>query len=176
MFGSVPRKHRDATVGEQASARTFAEIYDATFDRVYRMAYASLGNRSDAEDATAETYERALRKIARFRGDDDHLTAWLYGIARNVVREFRRDRDRNHEPLPEGDHNDIADTQQEIDSISPDVARALYRLPVAQREVLELRLAGLKVREVAAFLGKAEGTVKALQHSALKNVRKAVGE
>ncbi len=72
--------------------------------------------------------------------------------------------------------NDIVDAQQEIDTISPDLARALYCLPVAQREVLQLRLAGLKVREIAAFLGKAQGTVKALQHSALKNLRKAVGE
>jgi RNA polymerase sigma-70 factor, ECF subfamily len=140
------------------------------------MAYASLGNRADAEDATAETYERALRKIGGFRGSDEQLTAWLYGITRNVVREFWRDRERMHVPLPEGDHDDIPDAQQEIDIISPDVARALYRLPVAQREVLQLRLAGLKVREVAAFLGKAEGTVKALQHTAMKNVRKAVGE
>lgn len=176
MFGSIPRKRRGEAAEAQGVTQSFAEIYDATFDRVYRMAYASLGNRADAEDATAETYERALRKIARFQGDDAHVTAWLYGIARNVVREFRRDRDRGHEPLPEGDHFDIADAQQEIDSIGPDVARALYRLPMAQREVLQLRLAGLKVREIADFLGKAEGTVKALQHTALKNVRKAVGE
>ena len=176
MFGSIPRKRRDASIGAAGATRSFADIYDATFDRVFRMAYASLGNRADAEDATAETFERALRKVSGFRGDDEQLTAWLYGIARNVVREVRRDRDRSHEPLPEGDHNDIADAHQEIDIVSPDVARALYRLPVAQREVLQLRLAGLKVREVAAFLGKAEGTVKALQHSALKNVRKAVGE
>lgn len=176
VFGSIPRKGRDAAASAQPAARSFAETYDATFDRVYRMTYASLGNRADAEDATAETYERALRGIARFRGDDEQMSAWLYGIARNVVREVRRDRDRSHEPLPEGDHNDIVDAQQEIDTISPDLARALYRLPVAQREVLQLRLAGLKVREIAAFLGKAEGTVKALQHSALKNLRKAVGE
>ena len=156
--------------------RSFEYVYDATFDRVYRMTFASLGNRTDAEDATAETYERALRSIARFRGDDEQMTAWLYGIARNVVREFRRDRDRSHQPLPEGDHDDIADDHQSIQESNPDIARALYRLPVAQREVLELRLAGLKVREVADFLGKAEGTVKALQHAAVKNVRKAVGE
>jgi RNA polymerase sigma-70 factor, ECF subfamily len=176
VFGSIPKKRRDAQTAEHADVRSFEYVYDATFDRVYRMAFASLANRADAEDATAETYERALRSIARFRGDDEQMTAWLYGIARNVVREYRRDRDRKHQPLPEGELDDIPDTQQEIDEINPDLALALYRLPAAQREVLELRLAGLKVREVAAFLGKAEGTVKALQHAAITNLRKAVGE
>lgn len=176
MFSSVPGNRREARTVERLGGRSFEHFYDATFDRVYRMTFASLGNRTDAEDATAETYERALRNIARFRGDDEQLSAWLYGIARNVVREYRRDRDRLHQPLPDGDHVDIADEQQTIRESNPDITRALYRLPAAQREVLELRLAGLKVREIAGYLGKAEGTVKALQHSAMKNVRKAVSE
>ena len=53
--------------------------------------------------------------------------------------------------------------------------RATQKLTAAQREVISLRFAGgLSVAEAAKVMGKSEGAVKALQHSAIINLRKAL--
>ena len=45
----------------------------------------------------------------------------------------------------------------------------------AQREIISLRFAGeLPVAEVARMVGRSEGAVKALQHSAIVSLRKAL--
>ena len=50
---------------------------------------------------------------------------------------------------------------------------AVGRLTHAQRDVIELRFAGeLSTAEVAEILGKSQGAVKVLQHSALAALRK----
>lgn len=173
MFGSSSvRLARGGTVtaGHVAS---FEVLYDRTFDAVYRFVYRATHNRSDAEDLTSETYERALRGLPRFRGSDADMDGWVYGIARNVLREWWRDRDRQHTSLAPIEQLQMAASTVEEPPQEVELAQLIGHLTPQQREVLDMRLSGLKVREVAIALGKAEGTVKALQFAALKNLRKA---
>jgi RNA polymerase sigma-70 factor (ECF subfamily) len=52
--------------------------------RVYTAALHILGNHSDADDATQETFVRAHRGLATFDGRADFFT-WLYRIAVNTA-------------------------------------------------------------------------------------------
>lgn len=156
-------------VGKVEIAR-FEGLYDRTFYAVYRYVYRASRNPTDAEDLTSETYERALRNLPRFHGRDDDLDRWIFGIARNVLREWWRNRDRLLAPLTQDQEQSLAG---DVTPSQPDLSPIIQKLTPMQREVLEMRLAGLKVREIAAILGKAEGTVKALQFAALRNLRKA---
>ena len=58
----------------------------------------------------------------------------------------------------------------------PDIeqlALATKQLSQTQQEVISLRFAGgLSIAEVAKVVGKSQGAVKALQHSAILNLRK----
>jgi len=52
---------------------------------------------------------------------------------------------------------------------------ATKQLTKAQREVISLRFAGgLAVAEVAKIMGKSQGAIKALQHSAIVALRKVL--
>jgi len=52
---------------------------------------------------------------------------------------------------------------------------ATERLTEAQREVISLRFAGeLAIAQVAKVMGKSQGAVKALQHSAIVALRRAL--
>jgi RNA polymerase sigma-70 factor (ECF subfamily) len=52
---------------------------------------------------------------------------------------------------------------------------ATKKLTAAQQEVISLRFAGeLSVAEVARVMGKSEGAVKALQHTAIVSLRKVL--
>lgn len=173
---------RTTAAGQIAGAKSaelhavLERVYDASFDRVYALAHAATGNAADAEDITAETYERAIRKVSTFSGPEERMVSWIYGIARNVVHEYHRDRDRKHEALPENEFEGAAVWPAEEAESAMEAERLLLLLPRAQREVLALRLAGLKLREIAVVLDKAEGTVKALQFAAVKQLRKVADE
>lgn len=56
-----------------------------------------------------------------------------------------------------------------------DLKKAALRLTAFQQEVLTLRFAGeLSITECAQIMGKSEGAIKALQHSAVQALRKAL--
>jgi RNA polymerase sigma-70 factor (ECF subfamily) len=149
----------------------FGEIYDLTFDDVYRYALALSRNQAEAEDITADTYERALKLIDRYEWRDKPILAWLIRIAQNVAREhFRRIRTRPTTPLTDGDDVACTSATDAFHTLN-DVQERLATLTPAQREVIALRLAGFKIREVAQMVGKAEGTVKALQFAGTARLR-----
>ncbi|MEX0784289.1 MAG: sigma-70 family RNA polymerase sigma factor [Dehalococcoidia bacterium] len=160
--------------GQAGDRAALGQLYDETFPLVYRWALAATRNREDAEDITAETFERALRSLHKYQSRDVPISAWLIRIAQNVTREHRNKR-------PAWRVVDIATCEVDglpaADTTAPadhGLNELLIGLTPAQREVLTLRLAGLKVREIAAIQGRAEGTVKALQFAAVRNMRRAV--
>src|SRR5207244_3002044 len=64
-------------------------LYELYGERIFRYAYRMLGNRTDAEDATAETFLRVLRRSAELRADGAFRT-WLFRIARNLCIDKMR--------------------------------------------------------------------------------------
>jgi RNA polymerase sigma-70 factor (ECF subfamily) len=74
----------------------FGEIMTRHKTRIFAAAIALLRNHADAEEITQDTFVRAHRGLARFRGDSSVAT-WLHRIAVNLARNrywyfFRRRR------------------------------------------------------------------------------------
>ena len=126
-----------------------------------------------AEDAAQETFLRFVRARSRYR-DRGRARAYLVTIARNVCADMApRDRASSWADLPEalpggGDPGEADDRR--------DLARALARLPRAQREALELRYGeGLTVGEVGAALGMSRFAAARALSSALEALRADLG-
>ncbi|MFO0904833.1 MAG: sigma-70 family RNA polymerase sigma factor [Pirellulales bacterium] len=62
---------------------------------VYRWARAASLQDSDAQDVGQEVFAVVAKKLAQFRREcpTTPFRAWLWGITRNKLREFRRDRE-----------------------------------------------------------------------------------
>lgn len=70
----------------------FAELYRLYLPRVHAYAWRRTGSRDAAEDITANTFEAALRAIARFRWGPQGFAPWLFRIAANqVIAHYRRE-------------------------------------------------------------------------------------
>ncbi len=160
------------------AARRDPDAWEALYRRSHRnlAAYARrrLFDDQAAEDAVSETMARALDNIDRFTWQGAGFDAWLYGIARNVVREVGRSRGRTTSLAD----NDRASTDRgpEDEAVAGDeagVVRAAFaRLGDDDREVLELRVhAGLSADAVGALLGKRPGAVRMAQARALQRLR-----
>lgn len=138
---------------------------------IVNLARAMTGSDADADDLAQETFVRAWRGIAKFRGDSSVRT-WLYGIALNVIRTHRAKCSRVARLFPalgrgEPEEADRLDRLPAIDDVEGQFAardaidRALASLPQEMREVIVLRdVQGLDYSEIAAAVGVPIGTVE----------------
>jgi RNA polymerase sigma-70 factor (ECF subfamily) len=155
------------------------QIYEENFDKIYRYIVLKTGDRTEAEDMTQQVFLKAFKSISGYRSKGSPFSSWLFRIAHNqMVDYWRRKSKRATVPLEEtlvvsSNSNPSTDTERKMDIES--LAAATRRLTNLQREVVSLRFAGgLSVAEVAKSMGKSEGAIKALQHSAIVSLRKMV--
>lgn len=163
----------------QRQPRRFAKLYECYFDRVYAFALTRTGDRTAAEDVTAETFRQALENLSRFEWRGVPFSAWLFRIAANAAADHFK-RASREAPIVE----DVAeDTNEpwEARLIEVETRARLFelvdQLPKDQRNVLVMRFGQeCSIKEVAREMGRSEGAVKLLQHRAMETLRLWVGD
>lgn len=142
-----------------ADEDTVRELYEGCYRRLVGQMFAICGNRGEAEDAVQEAFVRAVEKPRRF-AQLDNQEAWLRTVALNVLRSRYSRATRFLGLLSRQVAPVTATTGMSADRVA--LIDALRRLPYEQREAIALHhIVDLPVREVAAQLGVAEGTIKA---------------
>lgn len=153
----------------------FACLYRTFALDVYRYCYRRLQDREAAEDATSQIFTNAYFGLRLLGGKP--FRPWLFAIAHNVVVDIHRAR----RPLFSLDEADQVDTREDPDP-SPEtlaidreqqnaVQLLLQELPKRDREVIELRLAGLSGREIAQTLNCSHEAVRAAHYRAIHRMR-----
>src|SRR4051812_27443163 len=71
----------------QNDPKRFAELYEAHFDQVYAYVARRTHNRDEAQDLTAEVFQRALANLPRFEWRGAPFAAWLMRIAANTLAD-----------------------------------------------------------------------------------------
>jgi RNA polymerase sigma factor (sigma-70 family) len=150
----------------------FAPVYRRYAPDIYRYCYRCLGSREDAEDATSQVFTQALAGLHQLR--DDNLRPWIYRIAHNVVIDMtRRNRpqstldDAMADPHPQPSPETEALTQESLALL----AEALATLSERDRQLVQLRLAGLTGQEIAVALDCSPGAVRVAHHRAIERLR-----
>jgi len=174
----LPEEESLVRRAQQQDQQAFAQLYEEHFDKIYRYVALRIGDRVEAEDITQQVFLKALRSISSFRWKGVPFSAWLFRIAHNqVVDHLRKKTKQATVPIDESVISSGNDPQLLIEqklNIEQLIA-ATRRLTEAQREVISLRFAGeLPITQVAKIMGKSEGAVKALQHSAVVALRKVL--
>jgi RNA polymerase sigma-70 factor (ECF subfamily) len=129
-----------------------------------------------AEDLAGDVWLAVARHLPAFEGDEADFRAWLFTIARNRLADHRRRASRRPVivPLAAGEEPvtaDAADDLVERSSADEAVAQICALLPSDQAEVVLLRVvAGLAVEDVAELTGRSPGSVRVIQHRALKRL------
>ena len=163
----------------KADRSAFVPLYQRYLDPVYRYCYGCLGSREAAEDATSLVFAKALDALPQCR--EASFRSWLFAIAHNVVADARR-RSRPAAPLDEAgavpDRSPAASPENAALAANGDraVLALLARLPDDQRQIVELRLAGLTGPEIARALRRSHGAVRVAQFRAYSRLRDLVTE
>jgi RNA polymerase sigma-70 factor (ECF subfamily) len=133
---------------------------------------------SMAEDLASETWLAVAEGLQRFEGDEAAFKGWIFTIARRRLADHRRRMGRRStrtlpaEALPQVvADDDPADLVTSRMSAQNAISALTAALPPEQAEVVMLRvIGGLPVEEVARVVGKRPGTVRVLQHRALRRL------
>jgi len=166
-------------VGGKSSA--FGSLYDHYQPMIYRFAFVKVGRREDAEDITHQVFVSAWQNIKSYRHMGHPFSSWLYQIARNQVVDHYRARkneaslekmDPEYFVMPATAHFDVS-LKLEVEK----VRAALAELKPEYQDVIILRFVeDLPLKDVAAAIEKTEGAVKLIQHRAIRELKKILGE
>jgi RNA polymerase sigma factor (sigma-70 family) len=132
-------------------------------DRVYAYVAYRVHSRTDSEDITSEVFERALRYRSSYDASRGEPLAWLIGIARRCIDDWRRQQGAHasvDEWADSGDHAASA-----IERLA--IADAIGALDPRERELIALRYgADLSSRQIAQLLEMQTNAVDVALHRA----------
>jgi RNA polymerase sigma-70 factor, ECF subfamily len=154
------------------SGLDLARAYEDHLDDVYGFLRYRLARPQDAEDMSQAVFERAARARERFDPARASPKTWLLTIARNLlIDHFRSSAGKIDVELSDLDathaHHDDVDL-----GISPQLASALQKLRVRDREVLALRFgADLPAEDIATITGLRSANVHQILSRSLRRLR-----
>ncbi|MGB6496067.1 MAG: RNA polymerase sigma factor [Candidatus Acidiferrum sp.] len=179
-FASSAANSEDAEIA--ARCRTgdlsgYERLYSLHGARMRNVARNLLGSASDAEDAVQETFLKAQRSIASFRGQSSFVT-WTYRILINTCYDVRRSRMRKKE-VANDDSEDSPHPEPRAPGSHPSLRMALERalagLTKHQRDVFLLyEVEGFHHAEIAGMLDITETASKNTLFQAKKNLRQVL--
>ncbi len=181
-------------LAQQGEPGAFDSLFERHYARIFNFALKMEGNRDNAADIAQTAFVRAYQALGGIR-DGQAFVAFLYRIVVNLVRDraksarrkpwvrfadlWRPDAGQESETEP----IEFADGSQDPELLTAHrerdraLAAAIGALPLEFREVLVLHhLQGMDVRDIAAVVGVAEGTVKSRLSRARQRLRSALSE
>ncbi len=142
---------------------TASEAFKRYSDMVYRLAFARVKNKYDADDILQEVFLRFI-KVKEKVNNEEHVKALLIRITINCSKSllssswFKRT-----EPLSET----LSVRDKELDTLD-----AVLRLPQKYRTVIHLHYyMGYSIDEMAAILKSKPSTVKSQLHRARQKLK-----
>lgn len=138
--------------GDSALRRSFNRLYDENIERIETMAFLKLGNIHDAQNAAADVFVAAWRRIAS--GDSAVDVPWLYATLHNVVGNEYRRRERSARLDARATAVFASSTASVRSDDDRDLIAAITKLESSDREVIWLvYFEQLSNGEVARILG-----------------------
>lgn len=159
----TPRTDAELLAAARTDPQAFREFYERYAVWMRSWFERHTGSETAALDLTAETFTQAWRGVRRFRDEADGSAGpWLFGIARNLLRQHHKRNRIETAALARHDGRawagvdqfEAVDERVAADALAPAIEEAMTQLPADQRDALRLRVVEqLPYEEVAGRLG-----------------------
>lgn len=157
----------------------FGQVYDLYVDKIYRFIYFRVPSEEIAQDLTSDCFLKVFQYLTKDTSRIESLKAFIYQVARNLVIDYYRARDKRPISIENELTYEIAAKESnqeekiEINFQLKEVERALTQIKDEWREIIILRyIEDYSIKEIAQILEKSEGAIRVLVHRALKALRK----
>jgi len=162
-------------MSENERERRFRELYVRHYSTLLAYALRRLADPADAHDLVADTFLVLWRRLEDAPVSDDEIPLWLYGVARRVLTNRHRTRER-HARLTQRIAQSPAEgaTLEEVTSSRSDARRLLKALLTLSEQDRELLLLAtwehLTTDELATVIGCSENAAAIRLHRARKRL------
>lgn len=149
----------------------FDNIFNKYYKDVFRLTYSYTLNKSDSEDITQKAFTKLYENINKFKLDDDNVKKWLFKIASNECKNFRKSYwikniIKNDELL-----------NVNCFSMDNDLLNCLMGISFKYRIPLYLYYyEGYSIKEISLILNKTENCIKQRLKRGKEVLRKEIGD
>ena len=164
----------------QQNQTALSQLYDRYAQIIYSIAYRSLGSVEESEEVLMDVFAQVWRTADRYDQAKARVDTWLFMIARSRIFDRLRSGQRRGKVTDALIAFDVVDQVLENEDVEISerrelVATAMGKLPIEQRQVLELSYyGGLSHREISDQTGLALGTVKTRIRLGLDKLRSSL--
>lgn len=158
---------------KQLDPAALQALHERFYETVARYIQFKVGNPQTVEDLSGEVFVRVLEGLKRGQAWRDSPQGWIMGIARHVVTDYYRKRERMaevklNEQLAAAE--EASPPQQAmLNERKRHLMEAIQQLTDEQRDVILMRfMEGIDIQGVAKAINKTPGAVKGLQYRALR--------
>ena len=177
----MDQSHRLSLLAQQArkgSIEAANNLVSLLHKEVFRMIYYRTFSREDAEDLTQEVFIKMFKGIGKLE-DAEKIRPWVFSIALNRVRDFKRwksieklfgrsDDDLNTLSDKNSNPGELVERMEFISNLQ----KFAGDLPKGGREIFMLRFVdNLGIAEISEIINKSESTVKTHLYRAIRKFR-----
>ena len=154
----------------------FSRIYDQYIEKIYRFIYFKVSSQEMAEDITSKVFLNGWESYKN-KGGISNPGAFLYQIARNMIVDYYREKDKTKivstEFIPQiADNRTNVHEKAVLGSDIEMVKSAIQNLKKDYQDVLIWHyLEDMPVAEIAQILDKPNGTIRVMIHRGLKALK-----
>jgi RNA polymerase sigma-70 factor, ECF subfamily len=161
----------------------FEQIYDIYSGKIYRFIYFKVSSREIAQDLTSDCFLKTFEHFIERSAELVNIRAFLYRVARNLVIDHYRGKDKEPLKLNEAIDYIVEDLHEKIElqvdreKDLQQVATSLLNLKAEWQELILLRyVEDYSIAEVAEIINKKPGTVRVALHRALQTLKREIAK
>lgn len=174
-----PDRHSDShllRLAEKGDKQAFGLLYQRYLKEIYRFVFFKTGTKEIAEDITEDTFIKTWERLISSHNQErsiNHIRAWLYQTANNLVIDHYRKR-KPVQLIDKIFHSNKASPEEiaEFNHMSQTLLESIKELKPKFQQIIILRFINeLSHEETASIMRISVAYSRVLQYRAIKKLR-----
>ena len=116
----IENEEKIVSLATNGDEKAFEQLFEAYQHPIYNFIYRTLGNETDAADATQEVFFKVYKKISTLR-NLEFFSTWLFSIAKNeAITLARRKKNKTHQSIEDSENNQLDRQLTDDNNLLPD--------------------------------------------------------
>lgn len=158
---------------QQWNTSAFDVLYENNLDSIYKFIFYKVGNQTDAQDITSETFLKIYKNLDKFDPDKAQFKTWAYTIAYRTLIDFSKQRG-NYAPYEwlenEAENPDLIEKLTDEKRLW-DIMKFLDWLDPTHKQIFMMKIwENMSYEEIAEIIGQSPNACKQIFYRTMKKL------